>query len=231
MTVLKVIQDVCTKIGLDVPQAVFSSTEREHMELAALANEMAERIAEASDWQKLTVEQRYIGDAVEEAFDLPADYDRMITNGNVWNSRTNNPVDPLTHNAWLGREVRGFDVYSAYLLLEDQMRIRPIMAVNEFCLFYYISNSYVVAVEDGTEVHRDCFTADDDNFVLPERLLRLGMIWQWRESNGLDYAEDMANYEKAMAQEVKSERGSKVLLVGGRELSGYKTAYPQAIVS
>lgn len=227
-TVLRVLQDVCPKIGLDVPTAVFGSIDREHMELAAMANDMAERIAQGHDWQALTVEHSFTGDNVAEAFAFPDDYDRLILNGDVWNSRTNNPVDPLDHNVWLGRETRGFDVYSAYNILGNKMRVRPILEDGETVTFMYVKN---VFAKSAASVEQDCFKADDDEFLLPDRLLRLGLIWQWRESKGLPYAEDMMTYEEVMAKEVRSERGSKVLVVGGNKLRGYKTAYPHAIVS
>jgi len=231
MTVLAVIQRVCPKIGLSIPTAVFGSTEREHIELAEMANDVAEKIVEAHDWQALTVEHTIQGNGTTEAFDFPADYDRMILNGDVWNSRTNNPVDPLDLNTFLSREVRGFDVYSAYVIRGNQIIIRPIMGADETCRFHYIKKTCITGVADGTSNHNECFTSDDDVFNLPDRLLRLGMIWQWRESKGLPYAEDMENFEIALAKEVRSERGSKVLVIGGNKLRGYKTAYPHAIVS
>jgi len=232
MTVLTVIQRVCMKIGIARPTAVFSSTERELQELAELANVASEAIVEAHDWQALTVEHTFTGDGVADSFAAPADYDRMITDGQLWNSQTNNPVDALSLNEWLGRETRGFDVYSAYTILGNEFRIRPTMAVGETCKMLYVKNTCVVGVADGTASnHADCFTADDDEFLLPDRLLRLGIIWRWRESKGLDYAEDMQNYELALAEEVLSEAGSKVLTFGTSKISGFKTAYPQAIVS
>ena len=40
--------------------------------------------------------------------------------------------------------------------------------------------------------------ADGDTFVLDERLLRLGMIWQWKAQKGSPYAEDMGTYGDAL---------------------------------
>ena len=219
------------KIGIARPSAVFSSTEREHQELAELANVVSECIVEGHDWQALTVEHTFTGDGSQTEFDLPPDYDRMVTDGQLWNSRTNNPVDALSLNEWLGREIRGFDVYSAYTILGNKFRIRPTMAIGETCKMLYVKNTCVTGVANGVANHANCFTADDDVFLLPDRLLRLGLIWQWRESKGLDYAEDLENYNMALGEEVVSEAGAKVLTYGTSKISGFKTAYPQAIVS
>lgn len=228
-TVLSVIQRVCPKIGIAIPTAVFGSTEREHIELAEMANDVAEKLVEDHDWQALTVEHTITGDGVTEIFDFPDDYDRMILNGNVWNSRTRNPVDPLDLNTFLSRDVRGFDVYSAYVIIGNQIRIQPIMEAGETVVFHYIKTTCIKGAV--SVAHEQCFTSDDDEFILDNRLLRLGMIWQWRESKGLPYAEDMENYERALMKEVRSERGSKLIVLGGNKLRGYKTAYPRAVVS
>jgi len=229
MTVLTVIQAVCKKIGLDVPSAVYGSTEREHIELAEMANEVAERIVEHHDWKRLAVLHKYVGDGTAEKFDLPADYDRMISNGKVWNSRTNNPVSALSLEDWHSRQVRGFDVYSAYIIIDGKMCIQPVMAVGEETSFFYTKRTCVTGVVNGVSVGSHCFTADDDEFALPERLLRLGIIWQWRESKGLAYAEDMQNYEIALAKEVKSDGGTRMIKIGGSRLRGYKVGYPRTI--
>ncbi len=47
MTILSTMQGVSKVIGLDVPSAVFSSTDREHLELAEIANHMGAEIIDA----------------------------------------------------------------------------------------------------------------------------------------------------------------------------------------
>ena len=53
MSVLTAIQSACAVIPLTPPEAVFSSSEREHFELQVLANTAADHIAKDCEWQKL----------------------------------------------------------------------------------------------------------------------------------------------------------------------------------
>ena len=53
MSVLSAIQNVSSFISLQVPAAVFSSSEREHVELQVLANAAASHIARDYEWQAL----------------------------------------------------------------------------------------------------------------------------------------------------------------------------------
>ena len=229
MTVLSAIQRASTVIGLDKPSIIYSSTEREHIELGDLANEMAERIASAHDWTKLTGIATITGDGSTTAHDLPSDYDRMIVKTNVWSSSLQTP---LTHIAdldeWLGLEVWSYTyVINAWTIYADQMHIKPALASSVTAQYWYQSN-LLVSPASGSNKTR--FTADDDTFRLDERLLTLGIIWQWRANKGLAYAEDLTNYEEEKEKLIARDKGSRMIRIGGvRMPKGLKTAYPQNI--
>ena len=63
------------------------------------------------------------------------------------------------------------------------------------------------------------FAADTDNFRLNERVLRLGMVWQWKANKGSPYAEDMATYNDALEYEQGHDKPSPIL-VGRRADAG-----------
>lgn len=62
---------------------------------------------------------------------------------------------------------------------------------------------------DGTLT--GAFTADDNEFLLDDRLLTLGLIWRWKAQKGLDYSEDLQTYEIALAQAQVRDRGNFAL--------------------
>lgn len=53
------------------------------------------------------------------------------------------------------------------------------------------------------------FDSDDDSFVLDEQLLLLSTIWRWKQAEGLDYQEDMQNYEVRLSQLAAKDQGSR----------------------
>lgn len=213
MTVLQVVQDAATVLGIDVPTLVYGATTREMVEMQSLVNEVARRIAETHDWQVLKVINQYDGDGVSEAFDLPADYDMMLTTASIWSSEwTWNLNHIMDSDQWLEMQVVPFTfIYGNWMIYGGQYHQLPIMPVGANVKFFYISNLIVQAADLSTKT---AFTVDTDAFRLDERLLKLGIIWQWKASKGLPYAEDMANYEKQLAAVLQKDGGSKPIISG-----------------
>lgn len=208
MTVLSVVQNASLAVGLDVPSQVFSSTDRDMQSMARMANLIAVRIARVFDWQAITKKQSFTGDGVNESFALPADYGRMLRGSSLWSSRYSWQMNAITGlNDWLEMEVFPTNrLTGSWALFQNQIHVRPTMPSGELVKFYYIRNTIVVAT-DGTLKTR--FSADTDSFALSEYLLELGIIWQWRASKGLPYAEDKTNYEIELGNLMDADRGSK----------------------
>lgn len=229
MTILSVIQDASKFIGIPAPDAVFSSTVREHVELASIAQEMAERIANGHDWQLFSTIETITGDGSSEAFSLPTDYDRMLVKASVWSSSLETALSPITSlDKWLELDVQSFDfVVNAWTIYGGQMNIKPALATGVTAKYYYQSNLIVAPASGSNKV---AFTADDDSFRLDERLLKLGIIWRWKEQKGQSYAEPMADYEELKERLVARDRGSRMMRIGRVRMPGdVTTAYPQAI--
>lgn len=204
MTVLSAIQAVCPVIGLDVPSAVFASTEREHVELRALANEMATRIYKEHDWNTFKAIATISGDGSTASFSRPVDYGRMLKEGQIWSSARKDT--PLTHvtdsDIWLADSMSGNALDNPeWTVIGSSIYVTPTVPSGETLKYFYIKKL-------------TAFAADTDVFALDERLLTLGMIWQWKAQKGLPYAEDLANYEIELSTAIKEDRGADILSVG-----------------
>ncbi len=229
MTILSAIQNVCKVVGLDVPTAAIASTAREHVELVALANEMADRIAQGHDWQSLKTLATITGDGSTESHALPVDYARMLKKAQVWSSSLETPLSPISDtDEWLGLDVQSFDfVINAWTIYGDQIHIKPALASGVTAKYFYISDR-IVAPASGSNT--SAFTTDTDTFRLSERLLTLGMIWQWRAHKGLPYQEDVETFEALKETLVSDDKGSRMVRLGKVRLPGdLTTAYPQSI--
>jgi hypothetical protein len=204
MTVLDAIKQSCPVIGLDVPSAVFGSTEREHVELAALTLEVAERIKEDHDWSLLKAIAKISGDDTTADFPLPSDYSRMLKEGALWSSAR--PNIPLTHvqdhDTWLADIVAGnIPENPQWTIYGGTIHIHPIIPTGENVSFFYIKKLFEIK-------------SDADIFPISERLLRLAINWQWKANKGQPYAEDMQNYEIYFKKAVEFDRGPDSLAVG-----------------
>lgn len=232
MTILSVLQDAATVIGLAVPSSVYGSTEREHVELGALANTMAKRIAfDTHDWTVLKTLATLTGDGTTTAHSRPTDYKRMLKKATLWPSAS--PGTPLVHvpdtDEWLSYDVLGLTTgVGRWTLIGSTINIKPAVANAATVKFYYITN---LIVDPAAGSNKTDFTMDTDAFLLDEEMLKLGIIWQWKASKGRPYAEDMQNYEDAKAARIGEDKGSNILTVGSvRFPSDVKIAYPGVIV-
>jgi len=58
-------------------------------------------------------------------------------------------------------------------------------------------------------------TSDNDVVVFPEDLMEKGILWRWKQAKGLDYAEEMRNYELAKLEySIYQDGGTKTYSVG-----------------
>jgi hypothetical protein len=261
MSLLTVVQDVCAVVGVAVPTSVYASINgnRTMQEMVALATEMAQTIAyDTRDWTRLRVippSPLFVGDGVQHlqppagdgllvgtsAFNLPADYKRMLLTSEVWRSnQTSMPMRfvPDT-NEWLHRRLMNIvDGRGEWTIMGGKMNIWPIMlgpiaaspgppatpaipAVT--ATMAYLQKNCIALTSGG---YGDRFMNDNDTFLLDERTLKLGMIWRWKANKGSPYAEDMGTYSDALVN-VLGKDSPAPIIVGRTPVSvNAQVAYP-----
>lgn len=233
-TILSTIQKICPKLGIPVPVSAFGSTEKYMVELSAMANDVAQRIAfDGHDWTKLKTLATLTGDGVKTEFDLPADYRRMLKKAQLWPSYS--PFVPLTHypdlDQWLGLTVQNYQVLEgAWTIIGEKINIRPAIPAGATVQFFYISG-LIVKGPGPANTPKTEFTDNSDTFILDERLLRLALVWQWKSDQGQAYGEDMSSYEDALASISGADRGSNIIATGRpRYPVDVAIAYPGVIL-
>lgn len=226
MTLLSVCQGFALKVGVSRPSVVATSTEREHQEMLELANDVAEEIAQAHEWTMLDETKTLAGDGSTVEFALPDDYDRMPVKGRLWSSAYETPLTHISDpDKWLELEVKDFDyIVGAWTIAGGNVEVKPAMATGVTAKFKYVSN---LIVSPNSGANKSAFDADNDSFRLDERLLKLGMIWQWKADKGLSYAQDMDDFETLKARLISKDRGARVVHMGhGRHIRSAREAYP-----
>jgi hypothetical protein len=237
MTLLSVVKDVCAVVGVAIPDAVIPSLtgNRTMQEMLALANEMARRIAyDNCEWVVMRASALHTGDGIKGGFLMPANYKRLLLTSNVWRSGfTQQPMRFITdHDEWVRRSLgnivdpvgewilsRGTDGTTTGLL----MYIRPTLAIGATATFFYLDKNCIRLASGGLG---DAFMSDNDTFMLDERLLTLGMIWQWKANKGGAYAEDLGTYADALSFAQGSDKPMPII-IGRRPISASaRTAYP-----
>jgi hypothetical protein len=220
MTALSVVQSAAVVLDLEQPSTLYSNTDRTWVEAGVMLNTCARQILEEYDWQRLIKTAAVTGDDVTTSFSLPADYDRMVKDSNLWGtSYTFYPAQQIQDfNYWL--ELQSYSVETwepRWSLFGGNLNVMPAIADGEVLRYGYISN----AIVNGADTSQ--FTADTDTFVLDERLLRLSFIWNWKKAKGYDFQAEAAEYTAAMQMARFKDPGSRQSISSGRGQYRYPT--------
>ena len=211
MTILSVAQDFALSVGLDRPVAVYGDPDRTAEELRALARDAAERIIQDRDWLALSRSLRIVGDGITTVFPLPADFDRFRMGAELYSGATGQAISRLSspQQAIYAGASPIAPHMPRWRIAGRTVVVEP--ASGDVLQGAYQSNWYAVA-DDGTA--KPTFTVDSDSFALPERLLRLAMVWMWKSQKGLPYGQDYDSFETAAGEAFGREGDRTPLVIG-----------------
>lgn len=215
MSILSLIQDASTVLGIERPDQVIGSTEQDHIELAALANEMGDRLCRSGDWQALTrLRTETIDDRPNFARDLQPDFDHFLKDGSVRSSEYTGAA--LRHvvnlDEWLELTMSGVTCTpQSWTILGNQIAFSSAPANGTLIKYYYISNLWARSAA-GQNQHG--FTSDTDTYRLNERTLRLSIVAQWKMNKGLDFQTDAGIAAQALAEDLAREKGPRGIKIG-----------------
>lgn len=234
MTVLSVAQDVALAVGIAKPEGLFAAGSRTAQELRACMRDAAERIIQDRDWLALSRTLQITGSGGATVFPLPADFDRFRLGAEMYSHATGLALSRLSSPQMAVSALASpmAPAFARWRVHGRNIIIEPAPA--EVLSAVYQSRFYAVGA-DGTE--KEAFTADDDGFALPERLLRLAMVWLWKAQKGLPYGQDYDSFEIA-ASEAFGREGDRTPLALGpvRTITGviapfYGTITPLPVIS
>jgi hypothetical protein len=204
------------------PSVFFGSSGTFEIEICDLINEVARDILASHDWQALTKIGTITADG-SSTYSRPDDYDRMALVADMQRSDSWlwGYYSAADINEFMALEESGFQGFpGAWILMGNEFRFSPVPSGN--ARFAYISKDY--AVDSPTLSPKSQFDADTDKFVLPERLLTLGLVWRWREQKKLDFSGDQEAFTKALSEEAGKDQGSRVIRKGSR--MRFRGTYP-----
>jgi hypothetical protein len=213
MSLLTVVQDVCEVVGVAQPSTVFGAinADRTMQEMLRCANEMAQRISgDTREWAEMQAVGTFTGPG--DAFTVPSDFRRMLLTSEIWKSvQTQYPMLYISDlNEWLQRRARNYmDSRGEWINYAGKVRFAPPLNAGETATYAYLTKNCILLNGGGVG---SSFQSDDDQFLLDERLLKLGMISLWKQNKGSPYAEDMGTFSDALAMAFGSNKPSPTLI-------------------
>lgn len=212
MSLLTAVQDAMVLCGLPQPAIAISNADATVTKFVAFAQIEAEVTGSDFNWRNMNIAGTITGDGVNTLFALPTDFERMLQGQALWSQKYPSiPLQgPVSSGELLALKVLPImPVRPVWRLIGGTVEIWPALALNEIVSLEYRSSN-PIASSDG--VTRRARWANDTDFALfPEIILRTGLIWRWKQSKGLDYAEDFRTYQLERDKKAGHEAGGRVV--------------------
>lgn len=229
MTALTIVNNVQDQLGLTRSTVVAASTDPQVRQLLSLLNVEGKVLAKRWNWQALKQESTFTTVAAESQGAITtlagADFDRFI-NDSMWNRTQRRPVfGPVTDTDWaMAKAATSTSPFSSFRMRGNAIRFNPVPAAGDTVAFEWMSKNAFQATGGGAT--KVAVTVDTDVGILDEMLYELGLKWRWRKAQGLDYAEDFDEYEKAVANAKMRDGGKTSVNLGAERRLGTGITVP-----
>jgi hypothetical protein len=135
------------------------------------------------------------------------------------------PVLPVSDDAqWTHLVTTGASGASKYYQLrsfpgEGQLYVYPAPGVGETIKVHYVSEKWIRsgALGDYTTTGKLAFTDDADILALPADPVTAGIVWRYRERQGLPFMDKYNEYEAKLARMSNDSRSRRVVNMGQRK--------------
>ncbi len=220
MSLLTMIGQVANTLGQPAPAVVATSTDAMVLEWLAMANTSGRALVIAFPWQELTSEVTFTSSSaynqgtINGTLVTAGDFDRMIDN-TLWNrSAIMQATGPITEVEW--QQDMSFSAaapFPKYKINKAQLFIGPsVPNSTDTWAFSYISNAFCQSASGSAQ---NMWLTDTDTGILSESLMKLDIVWRWKASKSLEYADDLANFEDEFANRTGQTTGGRSLYLGG----------------
>jgi hypothetical protein len=212
VTVLSIIQNSCQRLSLVQPSTVTGSTDRQVQQLFGLLNQTGHDLHNDLNWSDLMTEFTFttVNSDVQPVA-LPADMERPIPNTFFNRSTRRGVLGPITPQRWQAIKAQPIFnvVYLSWRKRTGQFLMTPTPPAGQTIAFEYISKNWATgAVGQPDPGPKAAFTQDTDTSVFEEEMLTLGVIWRFLRAKGLDYAEELKDYEAQKEAKSAEEAGA-----------------------
>lgn len=215
-TLLSVIQKAMKLCNLPAPSSAFTNTDATVQQFVMFSQDIGDEISNRYFWRNLNKSWTIVGDGTTTIWPVPSDYSQLSPGFQMFSSVY--PLQPL-----LGPVLNeDLALYKAALVPQGSMRpvwrpiggnfeIWPALQAGEVVTSNYYSNQWVQTQAPSTTT---VWTSDSDGPLIDCLSLALGCVWRWKNSKGLDYAEDFRRYQRAVDRAGGRDNTDRVVRTG-----------------
>lgn len=205
--------------GLPQPAQAVSSTDPTVIKFIAMAQDIGDELRERFFWRNLNIALQITGDGTTTLFALPSDWALFSAGQRLFS--TLYPTLPLygpvtNENLAQMKSSPAFPTRPVWRVIGGTLEIWPALGAGEIVTGNYYSTNWVSNA--AGLVRQPGFLLDSDFSMIDEIVLRRGLISRWKQSKGLDYAEDFRRYEDSLNRAAGREDAERIVSMSARPL-------------
>lgn len=219
MSLLTLVQAHCQVNGLNNPLTVASNSDATVSQILGILNSLLDEINDQSSFQAYTYEAAFTFTAAENQGAMttlaPNGYQWMI-NQTFYDRTLMRPVyGPVSAVEWQQlKAIPNPGPFYKYRIRGNRLLINPVPAAPLSSVAFEYASSYGIVAANGT-TFKQYFTADDDNTVLPEAIIRMGLSYRWKQTKGLPYQDDETRFWSKLNNAIARDGTKKILKMDG----------------
>ena len=224
---LSAVQRVCGRLGLPIPNSVFSSGQNQTaQQMGYLLTEGGRKLRRANEWQQFEREWQLTTQVGVTEYDLPSGWDGFI-DSTGWNQTTGFPaLGPASAQLWNAMKSRlvgpGLND-TIYRVSGGKFILFNAPTAAQDLLFGYRTRNWVLDADMVTE--RDEAQNDGDMILFDPELVASGIKLLWLQAKGFDTQSAQAAFENQLEQSINRDKDAPTLSLVGRRgprfLNGY----------
>ncbi len=221
-TVAEVMDEAARECSITPPSSWITATTLSHAELKDFLKQTAKELLDRVDWpDPIAQDYEVTGDGTAD-YSLPAAFKRLTRDElAVYETSTvrRAAIPVSTNGAWTHLTELGSAAGNRYFRITGdeeagyEIEFYAVPAVGQSITVSYISKNWLKTSGTAAAV----WTNVADTLLLPEDLIRMGVIWRFRRRKGLPYADRMAEYEAILARRANDSRIIRKITFGERE--------------
>jgi len=215
---LSAVQRVCGRLGLPVPNSVFSSGQNQTaQQMGYLLTEGGRKLRRANEWQQFERQWELTTQVGVTEYDLPSGWDGFI-DSTGWNQTTGfpalGPASPQQWNALKSRLVGPGQFDTIYRVVGSRFVLLNPPTEEQNLLFAFRTRNWVRDPDMVTE--RDQALNDGDMILFDPELVAAGIKLLWLQAKGFDTRSAQAAFENQLEQTINRDKDASTLSLVGR---------------
>jgi hypothetical protein len=240
MTALEIVSEISAILGWDKPSTIANTADTNTQRILGCLNRAIAYIAKAHTWQCLQTNASFNVSIDNTSYNksngginlkkLLPDFD-YIVNASVFDVSNRQRITYSNAEEFLEQEIISAGTASNKLctIYGDHIFFLPKISAEGFNVkFRYAVKYPVTETNNNANLAKSFFTKDSDTCRFDDELVLLCGLWKVKAELGLDYAENMGDYERLEESLRNSDVIAPVLRAGRREINPHRLNIPGA---